>query len=742
MKKSRNIRKNPAKRHKTNFILPRYLLPILFISLLTIIIYSNTLHSPFVFDDIPNITENPPIRLTDINLASLKNAALGRTSKRPIPNLSFAINFYMERYNVRGYHIVNIVIHTINGILVYLLALAVFTQLKGNPKETSLQINLMSLFASLIFVAHPINTQSVTYIVQRMNSMAVMFYLLSFFLYIRARLSNIKWRKWALFSGVIISGILALGSKQIAATLPFIIILYEWYFFQDMKASWLKKNIPYLMIPIIVLAVLALIYMGENPINRILAGYGSRDFTLIERVLTQFRIIIFYISLLILPLPSRLNLIHHISTSQSLINPITTLISLLIIVVLITLSVYWARKKRLISFAILWFFINLAIESSFIGLEMIFEHRLYLPMVGFSLMVSYIIFNYLVNRRRLTIGVCVVIIMLLGYGAYVRNRTWRDGITLWSDVVAKNPLSYRGYNNLGRALVRHGRLQEAISQYAISLRVKPDYIKAHNNLGNAFMRQGFTEKAIDEYLEALKIKPDYEKAHNNLGLALASQGRLKEAIDEYSEAIRIRYNYADAHNNFGIALARQGRLNEAMKQLYEALRIKPGYGDAHYNLGITLSRMDRFKEAEDNFFEVLKINPNDAEAHYYMGNALKKQGKLNKTISHYYKALKLKPDFVKVHINLGVALSSLGRFKEAIAHYFDAIRINPHFKAASYYNIACLYSRQNMIQESVKWLEEAVNAGFKDWDIIKTDEDLINIRGSLLYKQLLEGRLK
>ncbi|MEA3360170.1 MAG: hypothetical protein U9R17_12305, partial [Thermodesulfobacteriota bacterium] len=404
------------------------ILPILALSLISIIIYSNTLHSPFVFDDIPNIRDNSLIRMTDINLTSLKHAAHGYASHRPIPNISFAINYYMGRYNVMGYHIVNIAIHILNGILVYLLALAVFTQLKGRTEETSLQINLMSLFASLIFVAHPINTQSVTYIVQRMNSMAVMFYLLSLFLYIKARLSNVKRRKWALFSGVIISGILALGSKEIAATLPFVIILYEWYFFQDMKASWLKKNIPYLIIPVIVLLVLVFIYMGENPINLILSSYGRRDFTLIERVLTQFRVIIFYISLLILPLPSRLNLIHHIDTSHSLIDPITTLVSLLIIIALITLSVYWARKKRLISFSILWFFLNLAIESSFIGLEMIFEHRLYLPMVGFSLLLSYTIFNYLPNRRILTIGVCVVIIMSLGYGAYARNRTWRDEV--------------------------------------------------------------------------------------------------------------------------------------------------------------------------------------------------------------------------------------------------------------------------------------------------------------------------
>ena len=266
MKKSYNQRKGPVKTQKINGTTLYYLLTVLFISLISIIIYANTLHSPFLFDDIPNITENSLIRMTDITLPSLKNAARGRAPHRPIPNLSFAINYYVGRYNVQGYHSVNIAIHIINGILVYLLALVIFTQCNGRSKETSLQINLMSLFASLIFVAHPINTQSVTYIVQRMNSMAVMFYLLSFFLYIRARLSTVRWRRWALFSAGILSGILALGSKEIAATLPFIILLYEWYFFQDLKGSWLKKNIPYLIIPVIVLLALVLIYMGENPI--------------------------------------------------------------------------------------------------------------------------------------------------------------------------------------------------------------------------------------------------------------------------------------------------------------------------------------------------------------------------------------------------------------------------------------------------------------------------------------------
>jgi len=724
-------------------------LPILFISLLSIIIYSNTIHSPFVFDDIPNITEYPPIRMTDINLTSLKNAALGRASHRPIPNISFAVNYYMERYNVRGYHIVNIVIHTINGILVYLLALAVFTHLKGNSKENSLQINLMSLFASLIFVAHPINTQSVTYIVQRMNSMAVMFYLLSLFLYIKARLSNVKWRKWAFFSGVIISGILALGSKQIAATLPFIILLYEWYFFQDLKTSWLKKNIPYLIIPVIVLAALALIYMGENPVDRILAGYGSRDFTLIERVLTQFRIIIFYISLLILPLPSRLNLIHHINTSQSLLQPMTTLISLLIIVALIALSIYWVRKKRLISFSILWVFINLAIESSFIGLEMIFEHRLYLPMVGFSLMVSYIVFNYPSNKRILTAGLCVVIIMLLGYGAYIRNRTWKDGITLWSDVVAKNPLSYRGYNNLGLILREQGKVKEGIKRFHESLRIKPDSEYGHICLAEALISQGKIDEAIDHCMKALQINPDSSGAHNNLGLALDRQGKTDEAVKQYIKALTNKPDFAGAHNNLGLAfdrldkidkavyhyrealridpehvrsrinlglsLIRQGKINEAIHCYREALRIDPERVEAHMNLGAILARQGKTQEAIKRYYSALRINPDSADVHYNLAGILNKQGKIDEAIKHYKRALDIRPDFPEVHNNLGLILAGQGRIEDAMNHYHAALRIMPDH-VETHINLGVSLVSQGKIKEGASHFVQALRIRPEDPD--------------------------
>ena len=523
-----------------------HLIAVLAIALLCIIIYSNTLNSPFVFDDGPNIEENSFIRITNFDFQRLYNAGFKSPSKkRPAANISFALNYYLGKYDVSGYHIVNIIIHLINGILVYFLSLIIFKQVhdvqnQKSSKFNSASIPLMSLFVALIFVSHPIQTQSVTYIVQRMNSMAAMFYLLSLLLYINGRLTWIRWKQWILFSGCFVSWMMALGSKEIAATLPLIILLYEWYFFQGLQLEWLRRNIKFFLGLFAILGLVIFLYLGKSPFDRILADYSVRDFTLLERVLTQFRVVVFYISLLLCPHPSRLNLHHHVITSSSLIEPITTLLSLAILIGLIGLVVYLARRQRLISFCLLWFFINLVIESSVIGLEMIFEHRLYLPIFGFALIVAYLLFDLSSKRQLWAIVISVIIILSLSTATYVRNSVWSDEFTLWKDCVEKSPQQARPHNNLGNALAKQGRLAEAVDHYLKALRIKPDYVKAHNNLGNALAKQGRTSEAINHFLQALRIKPDFKKAHNNLGNTLAKQGRTAEAIDHFLQDMRIK----------------------------------------------------------------------------------------------------------------------------------------------------------------------------------------------------------
>lgn len=589
-------------------------LSVISISLLCIIIYSNTWQTPLLFDDKPNIEHNQYIQLKSIDFQKLWLAGFkSPNSNRPVANISIALNYYFGGFDVAGYHLVNIVIHLINGVLVYFLALILFRQLLHIPgqklapsldcrpsQSANAPITAMALFSALIFVAHPVQSQSVTYIVQRMNSMAVMFYLLSFLLYLRGRLTQIGWRRWVLFLGGIVSWSLALGSKEIAATLPFIILLTEWYFFQDLSLNWLRQDLKYLLLPGILLVLVALIFLGSSLFERIITGCGNRDFTVYERLLTQFRVVIFYITLLLYPHPSRLNLNHYIKTSHSLLDPSTTVVSLLIILVLLALAIYLARRERLISFCILWFLINLVIESSVICLEMIFEHRLYLPMFGFSLLLSYLLFCFMRRRRICAILISLSIVLSLGTATYLRNMTWQDAVTLWSDSVSKSPQYYRPHYNLALALQRRSNVKEALEHYSEAVRLKPDYVQAHVNLGIALGQQGKLKEAIMRFSEALRISPDYAKAHENLGAALVEQGRLREAVEHCSEALRLKPGSAKIHYNLGVALARQEKFQEAAQHLSEALRIEPGYNEARRNLKRALRLMQKTSGVSDS----------------------------------------------------------------------------------------------------------------------------------------------
>ena len=576
----------------------REALMLLPLAIFVFLIYSNTLGTPFILDDLPNIQNNPHIRLTKITFESIKRAGFrSPLSSRPIANITFALNYYYHKYNVMGYHLINILTHITSGILLYLFAKTTLSIQSLHSKYESL--GWISFFTAFIWLVHPIQTQSITYIVQRMNSMAAMFYILSLLLYAKARLAEEKRSRWALFAGCVFSGILALGSKPIAATLPLFILLYEWYFFQELSLAWLKRHKLHLAGISILLAFVIFVYLGAHPFEQVFARYKTRDFTLTQRVLTEFRVVIYYISLLIFPHPSRLNLDHYFAYSNSLIDPITTLISVGAILALVGLSFYVAKKERLVSFCILWFLGNLVIESSVIPLEITFEHRTYLPSMLVSLMAVFLA-HRLIKPQWLKIALLCAVVVVCSIWTYERNIVWSSELSLWRDCVKKSPRKARPHNNLGTALARQGKLDEAITHYSEALRFKPEYANAHFNLGNALTGKGSLDEAISHYSEALRIKPKYASAHNNLGIALAKKGNLDEAISHYSEALRIKPKFAEAHYNLGNALARKGSLKEAIVQYREALRIKPDHTDARNNLEVVSRLIHRSAKGMDN----------------------------------------------------------------------------------------------------------------------------------------------
>lgn len=443
----------------------------IFICGLAFVIYSNTLNVPFVFDDRYNITDNPAIRITRLTFENLINSALeSRITNRPLPNVSLALNYYFHEYEVSGYHVANIAIHAVTGILLYFLFVVTFKT--PALKKTVIMPEITAFAAAVIWLVHPLQTQSVTYVVQRMNSMAAMFYLLAMLLYVIARLSMKMRIKIFLFLGCALSGLAGFGSKEIVVTLPFFILLYEFYFFQDLDRNWFRSR-TFVVAAILLITGAVIIVVQE--LGSIVSGYDGRQFTMMQRMLTEPRVVVFYLSQLFFPVPSRLNIFHDFSISLSILQPLTTIFSITALASLLGLAGWLARRWRLLSFCILWYIGNLALESSIIPLEIIFEHRSYLPSTFVCLIFSYIVIHGLsFNRfKALPLIMLLLITMVFSYWTYERNGDWRDEETLLIDCLEKAPNVARTQASLGYVLMWQWRLDEAIQRFQIALRLNP-----------------------------------------------------------------------------------------------------------------------------------------------------------------------------------------------------------------------------------------------------------------------------
>lgn len=392
---------------KKRFSIPlHHLIAIGLIVGVALVAYSNSFYVPFHFDDRPNILQNPNIQMRVLSWDRLGQffSNTYEVSIRVFSYFTFALNFHFGGFNVFYYHLVNFIIHVTAGIFLYWFLMLTLNLPYLKEKYGAIAYRV-ALFTSLIFITHPIQTQSVTYIVQRMTSMAGMFYLLAMLLYVKGRLSPGNGR-YVYFGGAGLTYLLGIFSKENAAILPLFVLLYEFYFFQNLTMSPKGKKVLMTVGFIVVLiAFVGLAIWGKRYYELLVEGYKIRDFTLGERVLTQFRVVLYYLTLLAYPHPSRLNLDYDFPVSKTMIDPITTLISILVVAGLIGYSVWVAKKNSLLSFCILWYFGNLVIESSIFPLEMVYEHRLYLPSVGpfvlFSLLLISLIgkLKYWISRR-------------------------------------------------------------------------------------------------------------------------------------------------------------------------------------------------------------------------------------------------------------------------------------------------------------------------------------------------------
>jgi Tfp pilus assembly protein PilF len=573
-------------------VIPGPLLCLLF-GVIVFLLYSNTFQSPYIFDDWYHIEANRHIRLTSLSWDGIRQAAFDSPLNRPVAYITLGLNYYFHGYELFGYHLVNIIVHLGAAIFLYM-----FLQATLSLQQARQKINYsdwLPLTAALIWLVHPVQVQSVTYIIQRMNSLAAMFYILSMLLYARGRLAKGRGGKAFLFTGSICSGILALGSKEIAATLPLFILLYEWFFFQDLSFVWLQKKIlPILGVGLLLIFVIIL-FLGLHPFSYIANTYGIRDFTLLQRVFTEFRVVLFYISLLLFPYPGRLNIDHEFQLSFSLFDPSITIMSMGLLLGLFGLATFLARKERLISFCILWFLGNLVIESSVIGLEIIFEHRTYLPAM-LAIFAAVLLGSRLLPRKWPQISLALLIIVLLSIWTFQRNMTWQDEVTLRRDAVAKSPTKARALAILANALERNHEYVDAAYYYRKTLSLAPrNAAQIHYNLGNVLVAQKKYTEAVQHFSKAVALRPDEVPMRLNLAIALSLQGNDIAASKELQELIRRHPREPRAHNNLGLLLMKQGKTKEAVFHFTKALALKPNFKQARLNLEAARYRLQKEK---------------------------------------------------------------------------------------------------------------------------------------------------
>jgi tetratricopeptide (TPR) repeat protein len=549
------------------------------------LLYSNTFNSTFHFDDLDNLKDNPIIR----NLGNI-NAIWEYSHTRFLAYYSFAMNYHFSQLDVTGYHLLNILIHVITAWLVYWLSVLIFSSPVLKDKPIARDKKAVAFAAALLFVAHPLATQSVTYIIQRMSSMAAMFYLLSIALYVMGRYAqNLPSKKYLLFAGCAVSAICAMLTKENAFTLPFAILLVEVFFLQTPERSISLKDYRVILLGVVLSLFIAIGYLKfasfVHTSFTIHSDVQDRTLSTSNYLFTQFSVILKYIQLLIVPINQNLDydykLAYHFSDPRS----ITSFFMLLAIV---ALGVFLFKKQRIFSFGIFWFFLTLSIESSIIPLQdVIFEHRTYLPSFGFFLSMSYGI--YLLtwkNYKKAGIAILALIIGVYAVLTFERNALWKNEITLWSDVIKKSPNKARGYNNRGDDFMEEDKLHEALEDFNKALEIYPTFAMAYYNRANVYKKLEKYQESIADYSKAIELWPDLHKAYSNRGNIYKMTNRLDEAVADYTHAINLDPNYYMAYNNRASVLIMQHKNVEAIQDLNQSISLNPKCAECFGNRGL------------------------------------------------------------------------------------------------------------------------------------------------------------
>lgn len=550
------------------------LLAVACLTLLAFSIYGNTYHVTWYFDDIGNITLNG-------NVYAFANPLRTLLSPRGPAILSFALNYALHGESLPGYHLFNIITHVMVSAMVYLVL-----------KRVTYGNRTLAFIGALVFVAHPIQTQAVTYIVQRMTSLAALFAFLCLYCFIRGRellategVSCLTLRHVFWYLAMFVSCVLAIMTKQNTAFLPLGLYVFGRYFL-DENQGWSRRRsiaylIPFIVLPFLVAYPILIVPMLRGvPLSEI-ASIGS-TISPVRYFVSEWQVLLVYIRLLFVPLGQTLDYAYPLVSE---LVSITTVLCGSLIAILLYIAYRVRSSAGYVSFAIVWFFLTLMVESSFIPLDLLFEHRLYMPMFGFAVMFIWLI--RLIPQERYRVILVSVLIALYSLLTVQRNTLWADPVAFNEDNLRKAPHNERMYVELSRLYIEQTRYAMAEDMLKKGLLINPRSAKLHDNLGVLYYLRGEQERAIEVLKRGITFNPDYGKLCINLAVVYSSRSEYNLAELWLRRAAIINPTDAAAHYNLGVVYYKMGNRERSVESFQSALAHAPYNTDVMLHLANT-----------------------------------------------------------------------------------------------------------------------------------------------------------
>ncbi len=562
-----------------------YVFPLSSLFLLLFLIYGNGFDCSWHFDDYINIVENTKVHISTLSWQEIEPGLYGIGGiarwQRPLSYFSFALNHYMDGLDVFGYHLVNFFIHYIAAVFLFLFLYNTLRLpiLEGRYERHAYSIALLS---TVFWAINPVQVMAVTYIVQRMASMTAMFYIMAMYFYLKGRTGDRTWKSVAFYVLAVFCVVLSIGSKENAAMVSVSIFLFDLFLIQGVTVEHIRKSWAWCLPALLFVPAVGLMYWD---FSSIVGDYELRPFTMLERVLTQPRVILFYMSLLFYPITSRLMLLHDMEISKSLFDPWTTLAAIVVILLILVFAGLFSRRRPLIAYCIFFFFLNHLIEGSFLSLELVYEHRNYLPSMLIFVPLSVLVvhgLDYFSDRRRMFLllsSSVTAVMILLGVTVFIQNNILKDDISLWSDNIEKAPNLHHVRQNLGTSYFIAGRLPEAFAELSKALEsyAVMDVTaksKTHGLLGEYYLINGDDGRAMFHYQKALQLRPAFAPIYNRMAEIMLRRDRLVDAEKIIKTGIAIRPHSHTYHLTLSRIFLKQGKPDAAIKEARNALMLQ------------------------------------------------------------------------------------------------------------------------------------------------------------------------